>query len=126
MEQRDLEDFKAQLLAKRAELEGQLQRLATENPSLKGDYETQFAETAGASLEDEASETEEYINELPVEHALEAKLKRVRSALERIEKETYGMCIKSGKPIDLKRLQAIPETPYCLEVEQELEKNTRT
>ena len=66
MEQRDLEDFKAQLLAKRAELEGQLQRLATENPSLKGDYETQFAETAGASLEDEASETEEYINELPL------------------------------------------------------------
>ena len=41
-------------------------------------------------------------------------LNQVRDALARIENGTYGHCLADGGPIDTKRLEAIPWTPYCL------------
>jgi DnaK suppressor protein len=48
-------------------------------------------------------------------------LKQVREALARIEDGTYGRCIVDGGPIEEKRLEALPWTPYCLKHEQLLE-----
>ena len=42
-------------------------------------------------------------------------LRDVEAALTRLEDGTYGRCIVCGKPIEPARLDAIPETPYCLE-----------
>ena len=41
-------------------------------------------------------------------------LNQVRDALAHIENGTYGHCLADGEPIDPKRLEAIPWTPYCL------------
>jgi DnaK suppressor protein len=41
------------------------------------------------------------------------RLRLVREPLQRIEK-----CVIDGKPIDEKRLKAVPWTPYCLEHER--------
>jgi DnaK suppressor protein len=49
-------------------------------------------------------------------------LEQVRAALTRIEDGSFGKCIVDGGPIEEKRLQAIPWTPYCLKHEAELEK----
>ncbi len=46
----------------------------------------------------------------------------VRAALERIENRTYGRCVVDGEPIDEKRLEAVPWTPYCLKHQSELER----
>ena len=46
---------------------------------------------------------------------------QVREALERIENGTYGRCLVDGEPIDEKRLEAVPWTPYCLKHEQVIE-----
>jgi DnaK suppressor protein len=48
-------------------------------------------------------------------------LKQVRDALARIDDGTYGTCIVDGGPIEEKRLEALPWTPYCLKHEQLLE-----
>jgi DnaK suppressor protein len=45
----------------------------------------------------------------------------VREALRRIEDGTYGTCIVDGRPIEEKRLHAVPWTPYCLEHQAGLE-----
>jgi DnaK suppressor protein len=48
-------------------------------------------------------------------------LQQVRVALRRIEDGTYGTCIVDGRPIEEKRLHAVPWTPYCLEHQAGLE-----
>jgi DnaK suppressor protein len=54
-----------------------------------------------------------------------ATLKLVRAALERIDDGTFGLCVVDGRPIEEKRLEAVPWTPYCLKHEQELEEQQR-
>ena len=41
------------------------------------------------------------------------ELAQVQDALRRIADGTYGECIDCGDPIDLRRLVALPATPYC-------------
>ena len=48
-------------------------------------------------------------------------LKQVRDALARIDAGTFGLCTVDAGPIDEKRLEAVPWTPYCLKHEQQLE-----
>jgi RNA polymerase-binding transcription factor DksA len=45
----------------------------------------------------------------------------IEEALKRIEKETYGMCEITGKPIPQTRLNAIPWTRFRVDAQTELE-----
>ncbi len=47
-------------------------------------------------------------------------LKLIQDAMERIEEGTYGECANCGKPVEPKRLEAVPWAPYCIAC-QELE-----
>ena len=38
----------------------------------------------------------------------------IRAALKRIDDGTYGICLACGKPIESRRLEALPETERCL------------
>jgi len=55
-------------------------------------------------------------------------LDQIRDALQRIEDGTFGRCVVDGEPIEPKRLEAVPWTPYCLKHQNELatESATRT
>lgn len=46
-------------------------------------------------------------------------LRQIRDALQRIEDGTFGRCVVDGEPIDPKRLEAVPWTPYCLKHQNE-------
>lgn len=48
-------------------------------------------------------------------------LKQIRDALARVDAGTFGTCIVDGGPIEEKRLDAEPWTPYCLKHEQLLD-----
>jgi DnaK suppressor protein len=48
-------------------------------------------------------------------------LKQVIDALTRVDNGTFGTCVVDGEPIDEKRLDAVPWTPYCLKHEALLE-----
>ena len=50
-----------------------------------------------------------------------AILAQVRAALRRIDEGTFGTCVVDGGPIEEKRLESVPWTPYCLKHQQELE-----
>jgi DnaK suppressor protein len=48
-------------------------------------------------------------------------LQQVREALQRIDAGTFGRCVVDGEPIEPKRLEAVPWTPYCLKHQALLE-----
>jgi len=52
-------------------------------------------------------------------------LQQVRDALRRIDEGTFGRCAVDGGPIEEKRLQAVPWTPYCLKHQRLLEAASR-
>ena len=66
---------------------------------------------------------EEYFTLAETDSAI---LAAVRAALRRIEDGTYGLCVVDGEPIDEKRLEAVPWTPYCLKHQSELEERAGT
>jgi DnaK suppressor protein len=52
-------------------------------------------------------------------------LQQVRDALRRIDDGTFGRCVVDGRPIEPKRLEAVPWTPYCLKHQRLLEAASR-
>jgi DnaK suppressor protein len=52
-------------------------------------------------------------------------LQQVRDALRRIDDGTFGRCVVDGTPIERKRLEALPWTPYCLKHQKLLEAASR-
>jgi len=113
IDQKILEELKAALLKEKEELEKNLARIARPVDKQDGDYETSF-EDIGTDREDNASEVEQYSDNLPVEFALEKKLKDIISALERMENGTYGICENCNTEISLERLRANPSAKTCI------------
>ncbi|CCF83095.1 TraR/DksA family transcriptional regulator [Nitrolancea hollandica] len=55
-------------------------------------------------------------------HTLEAELAEIDTALERINRGTYGRCAECGQPIDPARLAALPTASRCLACEARYER----
>ena len=53
-------------------------------------------------------------------------LTQVRDALKRIDEGTFGRCLVDGEPIEEKRLDAMPWTPYCVKHQQREEAGRQT
>jgi RNA polymerase-binding transcription factor DksA len=51
-------------------------------------------------------------------------LEQVESALQRLDDGTYGYCKRCGKPIDARRLEALPYAEYDLECQEIIERET--
>lgn len=49
------------------------------------------------------------------------QLALVRLALKRLDDGSYGECLHCGKTIGLKRLEALPWTPYCIDCREKIE-----
>jgi len=86
-----VEDLDREITEERAGA-GDLARLGTHN----ADRDTEFLEV------DEVAERSEV-----------AILNAVEAALARIEKGTFGICEECGKPIEVKRLDALPYAALC-------------
>lgn len=85
-------------------------RLAEEDP---------FSNTArlddNASDDTEASEQEGHVRSEVLSKETEEALERVRGAMKRVEKGTYGQCSKCKKMIDTDRLGIDPTAELCVE-----------
>lgn len=110
------DEVKKSLEARAEALRAQLNDLSDEDPKKNGRFETKFQDY-GDSLEDAATETEQYIDDLSVERSLELRLGEVEGALERLRKGTYGICESCKKPISERRLSALPEARLCIKCE---------
>jgi DnaK suppressor protein len=49
------------------------------------------------------------------------QLTRIRAALARIAEGNFGECLNCGKTIGIKRLEALPWTPYCIDCQEKIE-----
>jgi DnaK suppressor protein len=50
-------------------------------------------------------------------------LKSIRAALDRIEDEIYGVCLRCEEPIAEKRLKAVPWASYCVGCQETLDRH---
>ena len=101
---------KKQILNRYFQQESTLKRLQEEGLNIPQDREDYARITNYEFLLDELEEIEVEI------------LKKIDEALERISEGTYGYCEVCGKPIEEKRLEAIPWTTLCAEHAKEAEK----
>ena len=51
------------------------------------------------------------------------RLEQINAALQSINEGTYGMCQRCGKPIDPRRLEAVPEATTCMDCLPAMERN---
>ena len=100
--------FSQRLAQRKAELRAML-RSADDLPRDAGEAEahevTDFKELA----------SEESLSVVDEAQAMQAavELEQVLSAQQRLEDQRYGQCLGCDQPIDLRRLEALPATPYC-------------
>lgn len=63
---------------------------------------------------DAATETESRELDMTRQRMLEARVARIRAAAKRMDDGTYGRCVVCGQPIPEERLEALPDTPWCV------------
>ena len=92
------------------QLQARLKELNAKIAEIEGDLRT----PRSASWEDRATEVEgdEVLDAL--EDSAMAEVAEIRTALERIENGTYGVCVICGDKISAKRLQALPYATQCI------------
>ena len=111
-----LQQQKGQLQKRKKELEQGLKKIAKKDPNIKDNWETKFPDFGirTADPSEQTDQIEQYEATLPVEYALETKLKEIKQALSRIKKNTYGTCQKCNKRVKIERLEAYPEASLCI------------
>src|SRR3989344_9071859 len=93
-------EMKEALLAEKKRLEGELGHFAHRNPKAVGtDFQSDFP-NMGDKEDENASEVAQYSDNLSLEEELEKALRDVESALDTIEKGTYGTCKYCKQSID--------------------------
>lgn len=111
-----LAELRLQLLQEKSEVEGRLEQNnhyglerghAHESVGELSSYDNHPA--------DDGSELYEREKDFALNEHSELQLKNINRALEAMENGSYGTCEVCGKEIPLERLQALPNTTYCLE-----------
>jgi RNA polymerase-binding protein DksA len=111
--EKEIADLKARLLEERAELERQLQTIeetsfASPQSDITGEsaFDEEFADAGTFTFERE--------RDLSIENNVRDLMQKIDRALARMEKGTYGICMKCGKPIEKARLKALPYVELCI------------
>ncbi len=114
MRARELKHFKKKLMEKQSELIDVVQK--TENYGREVDNSTEAMDIA-----DKASSS--YTKELMFSKSDGDRqfLQAVIDALDRIEEKDYGDCSNCGKPVERKRLEAVPWAALCLSCQEQAE-----
>lgn len=126
----DLDPFRTRLQEMHEQLERDIEthRQAVQNlgggPDEPGSGQHWERSGYGDHQADDATEVFEREKELGLEQTLEAHLRQVQHALQRIEDGTYGQCERCGKPIAKARLDALPEATLCIDCKAEQEAHT--
>lgn len=110
-----LEELRVALDAEATDIEDQLR---AHGKKVGGDWQgtpAGFEEETDSDPEDAADRMEELGTNVALVEELEARLKDVRLAMQKMEKGTYGVCEKTGKQIPFDRLEANPAARTIIE-----------
>ncbi len=112
----NLENFKTKLLNEKSLLEMELKTVGRVNPDNPSDWQprSQGRDIDPAERNEVADRVEGFDTNRAILNALEIKYAEVTSALERIEKGTYGICSVCGQEIEKERLEANPGANTCM------------
>jgi RNA polymerase-binding transcription factor DksA len=110
---KELGDLKQRLLEEKSELEEQLTTIeeaafAASQSELSGEvgYDDETADAGTFTFERE--------RDLSIENNVRDLLRKIDSALERMDKGTFGICDRCGKPIEKARVKALPYVDLCI------------
>ena len=95
-------DRKRQLETRLDELRGRLRKIDAE---LEQPHSTMFSE---AAIEREGDEVLEDLGAAGLQ-----EIRMIEAALQRIERDEYGVCVVCGDAISEERLDVLPQTPKC-------------
>ena len=109
----DVQHYKQRLLQLETEIAGRVQR------EMRIGREQTRDESRDAA--DEGVADQGASDNFAEEERDAALLQQVQDALKRIDDGTYGQCAVDQGPIEPKRLDAMPWTPYCLSHERLVE-----
>lgn len=111
IEQQILDELKESLIKEKKRIQEELGRIAkpTKNPD---DYNTTF-DNIGDDEDENATEVEEYTDNLALESVFEKQLKEISDALDKIANDNYGKCENCKADIPLERLRAYPAAKKC-------------
>ncbi len=99
-------DYTKQKSALEAKLADHEVRLAGVTKDITKTLSSDFAEQATERENDDVLEEIGKETQVSIAH--------IKAALQRIEDHTYGQCARCGADIGFARLEAIPETAYCV------------
>jgi RNA polymerase-binding protein DksA len=118
----ELARFRALLLTERDRLEAELQEIGHRTARI--DESERAGELSGYEDHpaDLASETFEREKDLAIGESVESTLRKVVTALAKIDGGTYGVCDACGRPIKKARLNALPFATLCLNCQDRLER----
>ena len=102
----DYHDIKRQLIDKRRELVGRLEKLARDVHHREEPYEADFAE--------QAIELQNLDVLFELDEESRHELNQINNALNRIENHEYESCAVCGEAIGAPRLQALPYADTCI------------
>ncbi|MFA5926079.1 MAG: TraR/DksA C4-type zinc finger protein [Parcubacteria group bacterium] len=108
------EKLKEKLISEKTRLEETLAATETNKAGTDREYQTSFPEIE-RDQEQNADEMELYESNLAADETLKSELKKVNSALARMESGTYGYCLNCQKEIPIERLEAYPQAEKCLD-----------
>lgn len=110
LDKKSLKEFQQLLEKEKKELEEKITELNNKEKDM-AIKTPDFMASEDSSVE--ADEVEELNNLLSLKLVWENDLDRINKALERIKKETYGICQKCGELIETERLQIEPAAQIC-------------
>lgn len=123
MDAKKVDFFKKVLLKMKAQMQGDIRSMADENENGDGDK----GDVSGHALHMADVATDMYDREFNLALASHDRqfIQRIDDALLRIEKGVFGICLKTGKRITEARLKAVPYAEYCIEAQEEMDKQKR-
>lgn len=112
---REIAEFRELLLAKRAQLIGDVTHL--HNEAMRNNRQEASGDLSSMPIHMADIGTDNYEQEftLGLIEGERAILRDIEEALLRIENGTYGLCLATGQPIGKARLRANPWAKYCYE-----------
>ena len=113
MMKREMEQLKEKLENLRQESMRFLERLRHESRSLETDGTQDSADQCVVNL------SKEYLFEQSSQKRTTLRL--IEAALQRMTEGSFGTCVACSDEIQIRRLQAVPWTQFCLSCQEELE-----
>lgn len=121
METATREAMRATLIARRDEVQADLDRLNDELRQLGAEQEQNLG-GLGNHLAEDGSNVMEQERILAVSGDLQDVMAQVDEALARIDTDDFGICQRCGRPINPDRLEAFPYVRYDIECQSQIER----